>query len=249
MWLGCVFANTRRYGIYISNLTRMVRLRSRQYITVQYGMRILSVRTTKAVVLSSTRSAKSRSVSWNTWERSCRSLCTMTSVFTYTKSKLHIDFWKRIRLPACPSVVVHGHLWCISWCSLPTCYVGRGQISPLRVSRWTKLSILERREITLSFWNTCTHFEIHGLVWSVGFENYWTHFFQERTVAVTSARYWTMLETWEVGADDVDSDWFFFSARRCHSTHSTWFDGLCESHVFRKRYFTFWWHRLGSQLS
>ena len=111
MWLGCVFANPERRGICILSLTRMVRLRLRQYITVQYGMRILSVRTAnavdkvgEAVILSSTRSAKSLSVSGNSWDRSSRWLCTMTSVFIYTKYKLHSDFWKKIRLPACPSV-------------------------------------------------------------------------------------------------------------------------------------------------
>jgi len=36
MWLGCVFASTVHYGICILSLTRMVRLRPRQYTTAQY---------------------------------------------------------------------------------------------------------------------------------------------------------------------------------------------------------------------
>jgi hypothetical protein len=49
MWVGCVFANTVHYGICILSLTRMVMLGPLQYSTLQYGVRILSVRTTKAV--------------------------------------------------------------------------------------------------------------------------------------------------------------------------------------------------------
>jgi hypothetical protein len=77
MWLGRVFAKTLHYGICICSLTRMVRLRPRQY--VQYGIRILSVRTTKAVdkvkvavTLSTTRSVKRQPVSWNIWDRGFR---------------------------------------------------------------------------------------------------------------------------------------------------------------------------------
>lgn len=68
MWLGWVFISSMQCGICILRLTRVVRLRHRQNRTVQYGIRILSVRTPKAddkvkeaVILSSTRSAKRHS--------------------------------------------------------------------------------------------------------------------------------------------------------------------------------------------
>ena len=39
------------------------------------------------------------------------------------------------------------------------------------------------------------------------------------------------------------------SARRCHSTHSTWVTGLCASHIFWTRHSTYEWHRLAGQVS
>lgn len=150
MWSGCNLISSVQWGICILSLTSMVRLRPRQTNAVRYGIRISSVRSPtsvgkvkKAAILRSIRFDERQSESWIS-ERSVRWFFTMTSVFIYTKSKLHNDFWTKIRLPKRPSA--GGHLWCIRWRSLPTGYGWRGSISPLRICQWTKLPILEREQ-------------------------------------------------------------------------------------------------------
>lgn len=98
--------------------------------------------------------------------------------------------------------------------------------------------------------DSSTQFESHNLVQSASFWNYWALFLWRRQLH-SYHNLSIILST----AADVRSGcwwhqcWTLVSVRRSISIHSTWINGLCESHVSQTHHLTFCWHCLASQVS